>query len=157
MQNTTSYAQASNKPTNTDLITTNYEYFHKSVIENKKENFFSGKNNTTQKNECLEEEYKNISKKILLYKEHVANRYPDYKDFDFMLKYVDRIFINLYKDNSLISVFETDEIKEKFFKLVQKYLYSNHDKMLNKLSMEYFNLEDEIQNTRSLTKLILVS
>lgn len=157
MLNNLSVTQAQNKPKTSDFITENYEYFHSSVIENKKENFFLWNNKNQEKNEYLETEYKNITKKILLYKEHVDSRYPDYHDFDFMLDYVTKIFINLYNDNSLISAFEKEETKDKFFKLIQKYLYSNHDKMINELSMKYFKLGDEIQYTISLTNLILAS
>lgn len=157
MLNNLSGTQAQNKPKTSDLITESYEYFHSSVIENKKENFFFWNNWTQEKNECLETEYRNITKKVLLYKDHVNENYPDYGDFDFMLKYIDRIFINLYNDNSLISVFESEEMKELFFNLIQKYLYSNHEKMINKLAMKYLKLDDEIQNTKSLTNLILAS
>ncbi len=103
----------------------NFDYFKKSIEWNLKDNFFSNNPNKEYREWMLERDYRYFTKKLDMFRESVDEEYPNYWDFDFIQNYLTKIFRTLYNNKTIISVFETNEIKERFFNCMKKYFFWN--------------------------------
>lgn len=115
----------------------NFEYFKSLVVGNRKDLFFFDTEDKALREEHLRTDYGLLMSHLEMYKETVSDDYPGYADFDFLKGYVQKIYQSLYLESPLTSVFETPEIQERFFTLIQKYIFEGFGKKIEVLIEQY--------------------
>jgi hypothetical protein len=118
-------------------IRDNLDFFKELVEWNKKDGFFVQWENKEYQDWMLKWDYNFFIKKLKMFEDSISNDYPDFWDFQFIKTYLTKIFTAIYTKNTLLSVFENNEIKDKFFSCMQKYFYWNFWKMSVELVKKY--------------------
>lgn len=118
-------------------ISHDFEYFKSLVVGNRKDLFFLDTEDKPLKEEHLRADYGLLMSHLEMYKETVSDDYPGYADFDFLKGYVQKIYQALYSEAPLTSVFETPDIQERFFTLMERYGFEGFGRKVEALIAEY--------------------
>ena len=106
------------------IETNNKENFYPDFCRNDKELNKELQEHRVRRMEALYDKLINIwIKNVMIYADEKSEYY---KDAIFLTKYIDRLFDNFKSEKNLVEIFETEEIKQKFYKLLDKYLYKGY-------------------------------
>ncbi|MDD2891486.1 MAG: hypothetical protein PHQ95_00805 [Candidatus Gracilibacteria bacterium] len=114
-----------------------FAYFKSLVIGNGKDVFGHSSEELAHRDELRRADYRLLMSHLEMYKETVSDDYPDYADFAFLQEYVQRLYQALYSEAPLASVFENQDVQDRFFSGMERYLFEGFARKHLELTEQY--------------------